>query len=336
MGINKKDRWFLAVVVIHVLCLLFISLISLNTGYMKLNPLEVFKTITGKGTEKQELILFSFRMPRMVLSMMVGAGLSVSGCIFQAVSKNALASPGLLGINAGGGMAVLLLIYLMPPATVLGIFTLPLISIAGAAVTALFIYRLAYRKGEAVSPMRLVLVGIGVSSGINALELILTTRLSPEKFSKVNTWTIGSLFGSNWNYVAALLPWLLIIIPYFIYCSGRLNIIGLSDEVSVGLGADLKRERFLYLMLAVALSGASIAVGGAIGFVGLICPHLTRRLVGPQHERVIPVAALSGAVLLSLSDLISRTVVQPGEIPLGIVVSVIGAPYFLYLLIRLK
>lgn len=334
MEIRKHDLRFLAVVMIHLLGLLILSLISLNTGYMKLNPSEVFQTIAGRGTEKQELILFSFRMPRMVLSMMVGAGLSVSGCIFQAVSKNALASPGLLGINAGGGMAVLLLIYLMPPATAVGIFALPVISICGAAITAVFIYRLAYRKEEAVSPMRLVLVGIGVSSGINALELILTTRLSPEKFSKVNTWTIGSLFGSNWDYARALLPWVLIIIPYFIYHSGRLNIIRLSDEVSVGLGSDLKKERFLYLMLAVALSGASIAVGGAIGFVGLICPHLTRRLVGPRHERVIPVAALSGAVLLSASDLIARTVVQPGEIPLGIVVSVIGAPYFLYLLIR--
>lgn len=331
---NKQNIRFLIVVLLHIIGLLTVLLISINSGYISLTPKETLKTLFGQGTEQQELILFSFRLPRLILAMLVGAGLSVSGCVFQAVSKNSLASPSLLGINAGGGLSVLLFIYLTPVNTLIGIFTLPVISIIGASITALCIYRLSHKKEEAISPIRLVLIGIGVSAGIQAIELILTTRLSPEKFNRVNIWTIGSLFGSNWNYIIALLPWVCIIIPYFLYHSRKLNILRLSDEVSVGLGANLKRERFIFLMMAVALAGASIAVGGAIGFVGLICPHLTRKLVGPRHEKVIPVATLSGALLLSTVDLISRTIVQPNEIPLGIVVSIVGAPYFLYLLMR--
>ena len=331
---KKQNIRLLAVIAFHIVGLLTVLLMSINSGYIRLTPMEVFKTLFGQGTERQELILFSFRLPRLVLAMLVGAGLSVSGCVFQAVSKNSLASPSLLGVNAGGGLAVLLFVYLTPVNTLMGVFTLPIVSIIGASITALTIYRLAYKKDEAISPIRLVLIGIGMSAGINAVELIVTTRLSPEKFNRVNIWTIGSLFGSNWKYIVALLPWICIIVPYFIYNSRKLNIIRLSDEVSIGLGSNLKRERFVFLMLAVALAGASIAVGGAIGFVGLICPHLTRKLVGPRHEKVIPVAALSGALLLAVSDFIARTIIQPNEIPLGIVVSIIGAPYFLYLLLR--
>lgn len=331
---RKNNRRFFGVILIHIIGLLIVLLMSVNTGYIRLTPMEVMKTLFGRGTDQQELILFSFRLPRLILSMLVGAGLSVSGCVFQAVSKNSLASPSLLGINSGGGFAVLLFVYLTPINTMMGIFTLPVISIIGAAITAFIIYRLAYKKDEPISPVRLVLIGIGVSAGINAVELILTTRLSPEKFNRVNIWTIGSLFGSNWNYIIALLPWICILIPMLMYYARNLNVIRLSDEVSIGLGSHLQRERFLFLMMAVALAGASIAVGGAIGFVGLICPHLTRRLVGPRHEKVIPVAALSGALLLSGADYIARTIVQPNEIPLGIVVSIIGAPYFLYLLLR--
>lgn len=336
MPFSKKQVRFLLVIGIQLLGLIGICLISINTGYIRLTPKEVFLTLFGQGSEQQSLILFSFRMPRMVLAMLVGSGLSVSGCIFQAVSKNILASPSLLGINAGGGLAVMLYLYFLPPASTIGIYSLPVVSILGAGLAALLIYRLAYRKEEAISTFRLVLVGVAVSAGINALDLIVATRLSPETFNRVNVWTIGSVFGSNWSYVVALLPWILLIIPFFIYNAGRLDILRLSDGVSIGLGSDLKKERFLYLMLAVALAGASIAVGGAIGFVGLICPHLARKLVGPGHSVSIPTAAVSGAVLLAGADLIARAVIQPKELPLGIVVSIIGAPYFLYLLIRSK
>ncbi|MDO4326970.1 MAG: iron ABC transporter permease [bacterium] len=322
------------VVLLAVLLLLFV--ISIHAGYTKMGTADVFRTLLGKGNAEEALILFDFRLVRIVLAMLVGAGLSVSGTIFQTISKNALASPDLLGVSAGAGIAVLLYTFFVPEEMAVGVFALPFVSLAGALLTAMLIYSLAHQKDRAISPVRLVLIGISVTSGINAAEIIFTVRLSPEKFQIVHTWMIGSVYGNTWSHVLALLPWLVVIIPFLIYRSRDLNLMRLSDGVAIGLGSPLKKSRFLYLMLAVALAAACVSVGGAIGFVGLICPHLARKLVGPNHQYCIPVSAVTGAVLLLGADLVARTIIAPNEMLLGIVVSLIGAPYFLYILLTSK
>lgn len=333
---KQQTRRFFVIFVLLLVLLAVLTFVSMNAGFTGLGVRDIVRILFGGGTAEESLILFDFRLVRITLAILVGAGLSVSGAVFQTISKNALASPDLLGVSAGAGIAVLIYTFYMPEKRSEGIFVLPFVALAGALVTAILIYSLAHRRDQAISPMRMVLIGISVTSGINAADMIFTTRLSPEKFSTVNTWMIGSVYGNTWAHVLTLLPWLVIIIPLFVYRSRDLNLLRLSDGVAVGLGSPLKRHRLVYLMLAVALAAACVAIGGTIGFVGLICPHIARKLVGPNHQHCIPVAALTGAILLLAADLLARTVIAPGELLLGIVVSLIGAPYFLYILMTSK
>lgn len=324
--------------VIGVLTLLIVIafIISMNTGYIKLSPFEVIRTLFGAGTEKQQLILFEFRLPRIIISVLVGMGLAVSGCILQGISRNALADPGILGINAGAGLAVMLLISFFPSTTATPVFLLPILAFAGAGGTAVIIYILAYKRHEGISPMRLLLTGVAVAAGISAAMIVLTLRLSPENYQFVATWLAGSIWGSNWKFVFSLLPWILLLVP-FVYSKARvLNVLNLGDLTATGLGASIEKERRVLLVAAVGLAGASVSVSGGIGFVGLIGPHLARQLVGAKHQILIPTAALVGGLLVLIADTIGRWMLQPSEIPAGIVVAVIGAPYFLYLLSRLK
>ena len=308
----------------------------MNTGYIKLSPLEVIRTLFGFGTDKQQLILFEFRLPRIIISILVGMGLAVSGCVLQGISRNALADPGILGINAGAGLAVMLFISFFPSTTATPVFLLPVLAFTGAGVTAVIIYSLAYKRHEGISPMRLLLTGVAVAAGISSAMIVLTLRLSPENYQFVATWLAGSIWGSNWKFVLALLPWIVVLMPFVFSKARVLNVLNLGDLTATGLGASIEKERRVLLAAAVGLAGASVSVSGGIGFVGLIGPHLARQLVGARHQFLLPAAALTGGLLVLIADTIGRWILQPSEIPAGIVVAVIGAPYFLYLLSRLK
>lgn len=322
-------------VVIGCGVLLIISfIISMNTGYTKLSPLDTLRTLFGGGTDKENLILFDFRLPRIVVSILVGAGLALSGCIIQGISRNALADPGLLGINAGAGLMVILYVMFFGTQSFLSVFTLPFLALAGAGVTAVLIYGLTFKKGEGIAPMRLILTGVAVQSGISALTTLLVVRLDETQFDFVATWQAGSIWGSNWKFVLALLPWLLLLIPYVLYKARILDVMNLGDHVAYSLGASVEKERRRLLAASVALAACCVAVSGSISFVGLIAPHLARKLVGPKHGVLLPVCTLTGAVLVSAADTIARVIVQPAEIPTGIMVAIIGAPYFLYLLAK--
>lgn len=316
--------------------IVIIFIVSMNTGFMRLSPLDVLHTLLGEGTKQQNLILFDFRLPRIVISLLIGAGFAVSGSILQGLSRNALAEPSTLGINAGAGFAVLIFISFVPATTAGPIFVLPLLALAGAALTATLIYFLSFRRADGLSPTRLILIGIAVGAGIYAFQLILSLRLDPQNYQFVAIWLAGKIWGGDWRFVLALLPWILILLPFAFYKARVLNVLNLGDETSKGLGLPLERERLLLLAAAVALAGACVSVSGGIGFVGLIAPHLARRLVGPRHQIMLPAAALIGALLLLTADTIGRWILQPTEIPTGIVVAIIGAPYFLYLLAKSK
>ncbi|MEK5037373.1 FecCD family ABC transporter permease [Sporosarcina sp. FSL K6-3457] len=332
---KAKTRNFVIIGILSLLIVLMF-IISMNTGYIKLSPLEVIRTLFGYGTDKQELILFEFRLPRIVISILVGMGLAISGCVLQGISRNALADPGILGINAGAGLAVMLFISFFPSTTATPVFFLPILAFTGAGVAAIIIYSLAYKRHEGITPMRLLLTGVAVAAGISAAMIVLTLRLSPENYQFVATWLAGSIWGSNWKFVLALLPWIVILIP-FVFAKARvLNVLNLGDLTATGLGASIEKERRVLLAAAVGLAGASVSVSGGIGFVGLIGPHLARQLVGARHQFLLPAAALTGGLLVLIADTIGRWILQPSEIPAGIVVAVIGAPYFLYLLSRLK
>ncbi len=322
-----------------VLCLLasllvLAFIVSMNTGYTNLSPLDTLRTLFGGGSEKENLILFKLRLPRIVVSMLVGAGLAVSGCVIQGVSKNPLADPGLLGINAGAGLTVILYVLFFGAKTMLSVFTLPVLALVGAGGAAVLIYVLSYKIGEGIAPLRLILTGIAVQAGISALTTVLTIRLDETQYDFVASWQAGSIWGSNWRFVLSLLPWLFVLFPYVMYKARALDVLNLGDDVAISLGAPVERERRGLLAASVALAASCVSVSGGIGFVGLIAPHLSRRLVGPRHGVLLPTCALTGAVLVSVADTLARVILQPAELPTGIMVAVIGAPYFLYLLSR--
>jgi iron complex transport system permease protein len=323
---------------LFILLLLILSalLVSMNTGFIRLAPMEVLQTLLGFGTAKQELILFDLRLPRILVSILAGAGLAVSGAILQTVSRNALADPGILGINAGAGLAVILFVSYYPLKAGAPVFLLPFLAFLGAGVTACLIYSLSYKKHEGISPIRLILVGIGIAAGISAATIVLTIRLSPVNYQFVSIWLAGSMWGTTWKFVVALLPWIALLLPFTFYKSRILNVLNLGDRNALGLGIRLERERLVLLAVAVGLSASCVAVGGAIGLIGLVGPHLARRLVGSRHQLLLPASALIGGLLLIVADTVARTLIQPSEIPTGIIVTVIGAPYFLYLLATSK
>ncbi|WP_169007274.1 FecCD family ABC transporter permease [Faecalispora jeddahensis] len=325
-----------AVVLIFSVLLILSFIVSMNTGYSKLSPLDTLRTLFGGGSSKENLILFGFRLPRIVISMLVGAGLALSGCIIQGVSRNALADPGLLGINAGAGLTVILFVLFFGSQSYLSVFTLPFLALLGGGLAAILIYALAYKREGGLAPIRLILTGVAMQAGLSALTTVLVVKLDETQFDFVATWQAGSIWGSNWKFVLALLPWLLFLIPYVLSKSRALDVLSLGDDIAYGLGASVEKERRRLLVSAVALAASCVAVSGSISFVGLIAPHLARRLVGPRHRILLPVCALAGAVLVSVSDTVARVIAQPFEIPTGIMVAIIGAPYFLYLLVKNK
>ncbi|WDF51383.1 iron ABC transporter permease [Paenibacillus sp. KACC 21273] len=313
-----------------------VLLLSMNTGFSKMSPLEVLSTLFGGGTPKQHLILFEFRLPRIVIALLVGIGLAIAGAILQGVSRNGLADPGILGINSGAGLAVVLYVVTNPQRESTSPMLLPFLALIGAFAAAIIIYLMAYKRHKGISSARLVLSGIALAAGINALMIVLTIRLDPNEFNFIATWQAGSIWGSSWKFVIALLPWLIVLIPIALWKARQLDVFSLGDATATGLGSHLNIQRMILLVVAVAISAACVAVSGGIGFIGLLGPHIARRLVGPRYEHVIPVSALIGAVLLLTADMVGRSLLQNSEIPAGVMVAIIGAPYFLYLLARSK
>lgn len=333
---RRSGAWGIAVMAIFGVLIVGAFIVSMNIGYIRLSPSELLMTLFGMGTEKQSLILFEFRLPRIVISILAGAGLAVSGCILQGVSRNALAEPGILGINAGAGLLVMLFIAFFPTTSAAPVFALPLLALFGAGCAAFLIYILAYKRHEGMVPTRLILTGIALTTGIKAAMIVLMLRLDPNKYQFVATWLAGSIWGSNWKFVLALLPWIAILLPFVFYKAKVMNVLTLGDQMAIGVGASVERERLFLLAAAVGLAGSSVAVTGGIDFVGLIAPHLARQLVGSKHQLLLPASALAGGLLMIVADTIGRWILQPSEIPTGIVVAVIGAPYFLYLLAKAK
>ncbi|WP_461612988.1 FecCD family ABC transporter permease [Clostridium sp. Marseille-QA1073] len=322
-------------IIIGCLVLLIISLIiSMNAGYIKMSPLDTLRTLFGESTDKEKMILFDFRLPRIVISMLTGMGLALSGCIIQNVAKNPLADSGLLGINAGASLMVILYVMIFSTESFLSVFTLPFLALIGAGATAVLVYIFSYKKNEGVTTMRLILTGVEVQAGVSALTTLLVVKLDETQYNFVVAWMSGNIWGSNWNFVLALLSWLLVLIPYTLTKASVMDILNLSDDIAYGLGVSVEKERRRLLMVAVALAASCVSVIGNISFVGLISPHLSRRLVGSRHRTLLLTTSLVGALLVSIADTIGRVIIQPSEIPTGIVVAVIGAPYSLYLLSR--
>ncbi|BCH22931.1 FecCD family ABC transporter permease [Mesorhizobium sp. L-8-3] len=281
------------------------------------------------GTNPQiETIVFDLRMPRVLLAMLVGAGLAVAGAIAQAVMRNPLAEPGILGINAGAALAATIFIVALDNAPVQ---ILPWAGFAGASVMAAAIYILSWRNGG-TSSLRIILIGIGLSALAGAATTFLTAFGEIGDVQRAMIWLAGSVYHADWPGVRALALWLAAPLAFSMISSRELDLIRFGDQAAQSLGQRVNAVRALMILLCTLLSGAAVAAAGLIGFVGLVAPHIARRLVGPAHARLIPISALTGAALVMAADFAGRTVIAPVQLPAGIVTALIGAPFFAYLL----
>ncbi|BCB02724.1 FecCD family ABC transporter permease [Bacillus sp. KH172YL63] len=327
----KKQRYLLIALFILIITTAFVSI---GLGYSSVSYDRLLPTLLGEGTFKEEFILFSIRLPRIIITILAGMALSLSGSILQGITRNDLADPGIIGINAGAGVSIAVFFLFFPIDAASFAYALPLVAFGGALVTACLIYVFSYSKRNGIQPVRLVLIGVGFSMALSGLMIILISSAERAKVDFIAKWLAGNIWGTDWPFIWAILPWLLILIPLALYKAQMLNVLGLSEPVSIGVGVSINRERFIMLLVAVALAASAVSVTGGIAFIGLMAPHMAKALVGPRNQLFIPVAILLGGWLLLLADTIGRNILEPDGIPAGIMIALIGAPYFMYLLLK--
>jgi iron complex transport system permease protein len=331
------DRKSALVLSFLALVAFIVFVISTGMGEMKISPFTVVKVLFGGGPEMEKLVIQSFRLPRIIIALLVGISLAVAGGILQGMIRNPLASPDILGITGGASFAVVTFLAIFSDknnALTVSISWLPLAAFMGAAIIALLVYIFAWKNG--VSPVRLVLIGIGLSTLMQALTTLMMILGPIYQASQANIWITGTVNGSTWKNVLTMLPWTVIFLVIAFSFTRNLNIQELGDDIATGLGERVQKKRFTLLLISTALVGSSVAFAGGIGFVGLMAPHMARRLVGSSFGALLPVSAMIGGILVMVADLIGRTMFSPLEIPAGVFTAGIGAPYFIYLLIKTR
>ena len=331
MSTKRYRLWLVGLVAL----LIATTLISLQTGQLAIGPQAIGQLLIGQGQAQDALILVDFRMPRIIIAILVGFALAIAGEVLQSTTQNPLADTGFLGINSGAGIAVLLFITFAADQGS-QIFILPVLALIGALVSAVVIVIGAYQKSVGITANRLLLTGVAVSTCFSALMVLLTLKLSPDNYQFVMTWLAGSIWGSSWPFIWALLPWLLLTLPYIFSKSQTLDAFVLKPDNMRSLGVDFQKQRLYLIGAAVILAGASVSISGGIGFIGLITPHIARRIIGYQHRYQLLLTGLLGSCFLLVADTCGKLLSPTAEIPAGIIVALIGAPYFIYLLIKTK
>ncbi|QHJ69838.1 FecCD family ABC transporter permease [Planococcus halotolerans] len=327
----KKQRFFFFTLLGLILAT---AIISIGAGYSSMGYDRIAAALIGQGTFKENFVLFSIRMPRILITVLAGMALALSGAILQSITRNDLADPGIIGINSGAGAAIALFFLFVPVDAGSFVYLLPLVAFGGALLTAILIYLFSYQKETGLQPIRLILTGIGFSMALSGVMIVLISSAEREKVDFIANWLAGNIWGTDWPFILALLPWLLVLIPFVLYKANRLNMLGLSEPVAVGLGVSVEKERITMLLAAVALAASAVSVTGGIAFIGLMAPHIAKALVGPRHQLFLPLAILTGGWLLLLADTIGRNLLEPSGIPAGVMAALIGAPYFIYLLMK--
>lgn len=334
----KKRKFKITVLIL--LSLLCISLILyLGLGSYKISPVDIIKTLLGQGTKMQNAALLNIRIPRMLVGISVGIALSTAGALLQTITKNELADSGIIGINAGAAVAAVIFISMKTDdyyseLGALSIYVLPFMAILGAGISAVIIYFLSSR--DRVRPKRLLLIGLGINAGLNAFITFFTFRGGVGDYNRVLIWISGSLWGAGWNYAKIIIPIVIIMFTLVIINYKKLDVLNLSDEHTICLGLNLNKERKRFLTFVVILAGTATAVAGNVGFIGLISPHIARKLVGPYHKNFLIISAIISVVIILFADTISRNLFSPIEIPVGITISILGVPYFIYLMMKEK
>lgn len=327
--ISRKVLWMCALLFV----IMVVSIVlSIGLGSVRIPVMDTIYAIFGHAKDSShQVIILNLRLPRIMIAILVGASLAVAGAILQGMIRNPLASPDIIGITGGATLGAVLYFYFL--AGKVSIHLLPIGAVIGAFVSTLIIYMLAWKKG--VSPLKLVLIGIGMNAAFTSITYMLLISAPFILAQKALTFMTGSIYGTSWqNDVLPLLPWVLILFPVAMLYARHVNVQELGDDIAAGVGSPVQKHRLVLLLLAVGLAGAAVAIGGAIAFIGLMAPHIARRLVGPAFGGVLPVSALIGALLLLMADFVGRTLFTPLDIPAGVFTAIIGAPFFVYLLYR--
>lgn len=310
-----------------------VMLISAGSGEFPLSPSKVLAALFGYGEEFDRIILIDFRLPRIMMALFVGIALAVSGAILQGITKNPLASPDLIGVTAGASFAVVLFLTVFSDennALTVSIQWLPLFAFLGATVTALIVFALSWKNG--IAPFRLLLIGIAVAAFMQAGTTIWILMGPIYQASQATIWTTGSIYGANWSQVSVLMPWALLLIIISLLLRRQMNILELGDDIATGVGSMVQRNRMILLLISTGLTGVAVAFAGGIGFVGLLAPHIARRIVGPKFQSMVLFSAGVGALLVLIADWIARVAFAPIEVPAGVWTAAVGAPYFIFLL----
>lgn len=304
--------------------------VGAGLGNSMISPIEVLLHLFGAGSGEYEFVLGTLRLPRIVVSLLVGAALGIAGSILQGMIRNPLASPDIIGITGGATVAAVAFITFLGGSV--SIKLLPVASILGAFVVSAAVYALSWKNG--VTPIRLVLIGIGLAAGMGALTTMMLVIGPMSSATQAYIWMTGSVYGVTWRQAYTILPAVGLLLPAALYYARSLGSQELGDDVAGGLGVRVQRHRMMLLLISVVLAGTAVSVAGAIGFVGLIAPHLARRLVGRPFGSQLAVSALLGGLLVFLADFIARTAFYPKDIPAGVFTAGVGAPFFIYLLFR--
>lgn len=327
----RIDRRVPPVLILALLVMLTAMTINIGVGEYPIPPLDVIRTVLHLPVDNNDysFIVNTLRLPRMLVAALVGAALGIAGTIMQGLTRNPLADPSILGISAGAGLVAVTLIVVVRevPASII-----PVATFSGAITVAALIYLLAWRGGD--SPIRLILVGIGLGAVCGAATTIMITFGDIYDVQRAMIWLTGSVYGRSWHEFWAFLPWTVFFIPLALLLARDLNALNLGEDVARGIGSPVVWRRGLLLLTAVALAAATVAAAGTIGFVGLMAPHISRRLVGPDHSGLLPTAGVIGALIVVVADLVGRTIFAPIELPAGLITAVVGAPFFISLLWR--
>ena len=301
--------------------------LSIRLGTYTLSFEEIWAAF--QPDDKNYFTLMEYRLPRAVLAILLGGALAISGVLVQSVVRNPLASPDILGINNAAGLVAVSVLMFLPN---LAFYWMPIFAFLGGVLSFVILLIVC---GFNFRPIKMAIIGVALSALWAAIShyLMLT---NPVEINTAMLWLTGSLWGRSWSYLNVVLPWLIVLLPLpFIFCRD-LDTLGLGENKASTLGVTVNKVQISVLVLAVALSTTAVAICGPIAFLGLVAPHLARRLVGGRHRTLLPAALIIGALLLQLSDILARVIDPPTELPAGILTAIIGAPYFFYLLMRTK
>lgn len=322
-----RTTWRIAILLLFLFLALTGSFLSLTKGSSVISMEQIINILLAPGNDPQSQIIWNIRMPRTIVGALVGINLSLSGAILQAIMRNPLADPHIIGISSGAGLAGVVIMILFPALE----YLITPVAFIGAMLAAVCIYILAWKNG--IKPVRIILAGVAVSAflsaGISGLMIFYSDRVHGALM-----WMVGGLAARSWPHVNIILPYAVIGLILALASAAYLNILQLGDEMARGLGVNVEVTRIVLTAIAALLAASAVSVVGLLGFVGLVVPHAARLLIGSDYRFLLPASALLGIAIVTLSDTFARVVFAPIELPVGIIMAFLGAPFFLFLLRR--